>query len=821
MSCCVFVRLRVCERLRAPQARSRRPVLLVIRSRRMSRSLRDSYRLLQLPEDAETSQVQVKEAYRRMAKLYHPDSGLPTADPVVFSQIEEAYRTVLAHLARQQAAWRQTKGEEEEDDEARGQSPQHRQYLSYEGVGSGTPSQRERQYRQFRMDRATEQVMEYRRQELERTAAIDEGAVATREMRSRTRQIKITQAVERLVEDLIQESMARGDFHNLRGSGKPLNKFDHNPYADPMTHNLNRILIDNGYQPQWIVAHKEIRETVDKLRTRLLESRAKLGDPPSLADEAEWEQHCQIFKKELDQLNKKVDTFNLIVPLLSRQMVHFSLQRELERAVTHDREKRFERKRKREMEMEQQKMQRLYSIIRFPRQTQMGAEPSANGSCPAEHCGRAGNGEQRANCHAGQREGCARGAWQMSAHIELFSEVEDTQGCFYEDFSLSPLAVNGVKRRTVQVDLRRRQVSKSVEEVHKIIKDLTSEVSSKDGRFQSISNSGVHSDSVKDQPALITKWAALVRRRGAFHPAIQVLTPTLFLISVPLRGLVGYKERRAQKWRYYTLSGSRLLSPVREPEKLHQWLQLENFLSSSQEWHDSHVTIEGDIVPAKVVSIFKEHLEAAIKDCRMSNKVNILETLGSVVRVAVDTSEGHIEVELVPTVELINSWPRKARWPRLLKRWPPTERARCIKSFGFNLLATSNYHWLLSFSRAEQVLLESIDEDGGCRRKSYRIVRQLKEDSWCPGSKPVITACHLQNLLFWTCEKYPCSKDWKNLRECVLRLTRKLLKCVSQRYLRHYFVHSYNLLKYTNTNELDDLASKISAFLNKPGTFIH
>lgn len=59
-------------------------------------------------------------------------------------------------------------------------------------------------------------------------------------------------------------------------------------------------------------------------------------------------------------------------------------------------------------------------------------------------------------------------------------------------------------------------------------------------------------------------------------------------------------------------------------------------------------------------------------------------------------------------------------------------------------MATSNYHWLLSFSRAEQVLMSNIDEDGGCRRKCYRVVRQLKEDVWCPGSKPVITAFHLQ-----------------------------------------------------------------------------
>ncbi|KTG02853.1 hypothetical protein cypCar_00012732 [Cyprinus carpio] len=307
------------------------------------------------------------------------------------------------------------------------------------------------------------------------------------------------------------------------------------------------------------------------------------------------------------------------------------------------------------------------------------------------------------------------------------------------------------------------------------------------------------------------------------HSFRQVLTPTLFLISVPLQGLMGYKERRTRQWRYYTLSGSRLLSPVREPEKLHQWLELESFVNPSQEWHDARMIIEGDIVPAKVVNVFKEHLEASIKTCGLTSKVSMLESVGSVVRVAVETSEAQIEVELVPTVELMNYWPKRARWPRLFRRWPSTERARCIKSFGFNLMATSNYHWLLSFSRAEQVLLSNIDEDGGCRRKCYRVVRQLKEDVWCPGSKPVITAYHLQvpTLLFWTCEKYPCTRDWKDFRGCVLRLVQKLHKCVSQHYLRHYFVRSHNLLKYSNTNELDDVAKKINNFLHNPGTYVH
>lgn len=49
---------------------------------------------------------------------------------------------------------------------------------------------------------------------------------------------------------------------------------------------------------------------------------------------------------------------------------------------------------------------------------------------------------------------------------------------------------------------------------------------------------------------------------------------------------------------------------------------------------------------------------------------------------AVDTSQGQVELELAPAVEIPNAWSKKARWPRwprCLTRWPPRERVRCIK----------------------------------------------------------------------------------------------------------------------------------------------
>uniref|UniRef100_A0A8D0DKA3 Mab-21 like 3 n=1 Tax=Salvator merianae TaxID=96440 RepID=A0A8D0DKA3_SALMN len=343
-----------------------------------------------------------------------------------------------------------------------------------------------------------------------------------------------------------------------------------------------------------------------------------------------------------------------------------------------------------------------------------------------------------------------------------------------------------------KVDLRHRIVSKTVAEVQQIIQQLTTDISNKDARFQAISNSGIHNQNMK------------------------VLTPSYFLITVPLLGLSGYKESQVRHWRYYTAHGAKLLSPVRDPEELQQWLEVEQFSKSIQQWHETDVNIEGDLVPAKILTVFRELVEKSITSCKLTDKVSILEGFSSVVRVAVETPAYQVEVELVPTIEIPTCWPRKIKWPRCFRHWPCQDKVQCVKSFGFDLLASSNYHWQLSFSRAEHILMEGLDEDGGCRMLCYRVMRQLKEDVWCVRSKPILTSFHLQMVLFWTCEKYPHSKDWRCFHTAFLRMVRKLHKCVSQRFLKHYFIRDTNLLKYANTNDLDVVAGKLAVFLENP-----
>ena len=58
--------------------------------------LKDCYFLLEVDENA--SLLEVRNAYLRLAKDYHPDCGKATADAGKFARIDKAYRTVLADL---------------------------------------------------------------------------------------------------------------------------------------------------------------------------------------------------------------------------------------------------------------------------------------------------------------------------------------------------------------------------------------------------------------------------------------------------------------------------------------------------------------------------------------------------------------------------------------------------------------------------------------------------------------------------------------------------------------------------------------------------
>lgn len=114
-----------------------------------------------------------------------------------------------------------------------------RQYLNNEGYGYGTPVQRQRQYTKFKAARAANNVQQH---QINKLTAKHETQLATRERATRKKQMT-QNTLERLAEDLISESMAKGEFQNLPGQGKPLpDKSKYNPFMDFTSHKMNEIL---------------------------------------------------------------------------------------------------------------------------------------------------------------------------------------------------------------------------------------------------------------------------------------------------------------------------------------------------------------------------------------------------------------------------------------------------------------------------------------------------------------------------------------------------------------------------------------------------
>lgn len=93
-------------------------------------------------------------------------------------------------------------------------------------------------------------------------------------------------------------------------------------------------MIDNGFTPEWIQLSKEIREETEELKKRLSEIRNDIGELPLTSkDESIWENNLKKFETTTKQINNKIDKYNLLVPILQKQMLHIKLDELAKKAL--------------------------------------------------------------------------------------------------------------------------------------------------------------------------------------------------------------------------------------------------------------------------------------------------------------------------------------------------------------------------------------------------------------------------------------------------------------------------------------------------------
>ena len=110
-----------------------------------------------------------------------------------------------------------------------------------------------------------------------------------------------------------------------------------------------------------------------------------------------------------------------------------------------------------------------------------------------------------------------------------------------------------------------------------------------------------------------------------------------------------------------------------------------------------------------------------------------------------------ISVDFAPTIPNIAKIQGYSKWPPAHVQWPSKSKIAELMQVPLNGIAKEPFVWLLSFARCEQVLMEEIDKDGGCRKKAHRIMKRLREEFWCKTSKPVISSYFLKVRPWYLC----------------------------------------------------------------------
>ncbi|KAL4222156.1 subfamily C [Mactra antiquata] len=297
---------------------------------KLKSNISDCYSLLNLNEGC--TMEELKQAYFEKAKMYHPDSMSTMADPKKFSQVKEAYKTIKTKLIEDEDIVDNDDDDDDYEHLFRPRQLQHRQFLDNEGFGYGSKSQRQKQYDQYRVHRAQDSVYDYKV-----TKVMPEGdnALVAKDQKA-ARKTKMSNSMDRLVEDMIQESMSRGDFDNLSGKGKPLDFTREVPYMDKISHKLNEILVKDDVQPDWIMKQKEIRTDLKKFRETLAKERKRFEIINVKDNDTQkmWNRQINNLKENLSDINSKIQDYNLIVPILTNQMMPYDFDREYNRVCS-------------------------------------------------------------------------------------------------------------------------------------------------------------------------------------------------------------------------------------------------------------------------------------------------------------------------------------------------------------------------------------------------------------------------------------------------------------------------------------------------------
>ncbi len=169
-----------------------------------------------------------------------------------------------------------------------------------------------------------------------RRAIEDESALAARDSKGRRVPPRRLKEWQDLVTEQLDEAAANGAFENLPGKGRPL-RLNENPNEPADMRMANKLLKDNQLSPTWIGDRKALTAEIGKLRAEMQREwghwRVRAGesgaDREALA--RAWQRIVRDWEARIDELNRRIVSLNISLPIWRMELHRLRLNEELER----------------------------------------------------------------------------------------------------------------------------------------------------------------------------------------------------------------------------------------------------------------------------------------------------------------------------------------------------------------------------------------------------------------------------------------------------------------------------------------------------------
>lgn len=118
---------------------------------------------------------------------------------------------------------------------------------------------------------------------------------------------------ESLIDKLIRESMERGEFDHLSGTGEPID-LSENPFEPPETRTAHRLLRNAGFAPAWLEERKDIDSSYERAKTILVRAKELYLRGGNISGNAQWSRAVKEFRETIAELNGRIRHYNLKAP---------------------------------------------------------------------------------------------------------------------------------------------------------------------------------------------------------------------------------------------------------------------------------------------------------------------------------------------------------------------------------------------------------------------------------------------------------------------------------------------------------------------------